>query len=539
MQSHNGEGNGIEQRCRLQVLDYDQRQANSRKREHQHRCRDGDGRRAQPVFCSRYGPRSVLRHGHLHGVPRYCEWPSAPANLPIGLCSGHGSGDRMSANFDVVVVGAGPGGMAAAAVASEAGRRVCLLDDNPASGGQIWRGLSLQTAAQHPHGKSYFAWMSRLRQSNCEVGQGWQAIDGSLRGETAGVLRLERDGEGREIRYNWLILATGARERFLPFPGWTLPGVFGVGGLQALVKSGLICNPDSSPKRVVISGSGPLLLAVAAGLQNAGARVETILEQAPLTRLAGFGVTLLGSPGKLAEGARYRLATRNSAYRTGSWVVRAEGRGRVEQVTATDGRKQWKIPCDWLATGFHLVPNLELPRLLGCRIHAGYVAVDALQQSSVERIACVGELTGIGGLEKAIVEGQIAGLAAAGQEHEARALIPRRQRLNRFAQRLDRAFALRPELSDLAEPDTTVCRCEDVEYAALESCSSWREAKIHTRCGMGACQGRVCGAAAEFLFGWQPSSARPPVFPAAVSTIAGEPIDPMAGTESEADVKLR
>ena len=131
------------------------------------------------------------------------------------------------------------------------------------------------------------------------------------------------------------------------------------------MKSGLICNPDSSPKRVVISGSGPLLLAVAAGLQNAGARVEPILEQAPLTRLAGFGVTLLGSPGKLAEGARYRLATRNSAYRTGSWVVRAEGRGRVEQVTATDGRKQWKIPCDWLATGFHLVPNLELPRLRG------------------------------------------------------------------------------------------------------------------------------------------------------------------------------
>jgi hypothetical protein len=178
---------------------------------------------------------------------------------------------------------------------------------------------------------------------------------------------------------------------------------------------------------------------------------------------------------------------------------------------------------------------LELPRLLGCRIHAGYVAVDSLQQSSVERVACVGELTGIGGLEKAIVEGQIAGLAAAGLEPEARALIPRQQRLNRFAQRLDRAFALRPELRSLAEPETTVCRCEDVDLAALKTCSSWREAKIHTRCGMGACQGRVCGAAAEFLFDWHSASARPPVFPASVSTLAGEAFEPAIGAENTSE----
>jgi NADPH-dependent 2,4-dienoyl-CoA reductase/sulfur reductase-like enzyme len=429
--------------------------------------------------------------------------------------------------------------MAAASVASEAGRRVCLLDDNPASGGQIWRGLSPQKAVHHPHGKSYSTWMSRLQNSNCEVWQGWQAIDGRPHGETAGVLRLERDGEARDILYSRLILATGARERFLPFPGWTLPGVFGVGGLQALVKSGLICKSGSSPKRVVISGSGPLLLAVAAGLQKSGARIETILEQAPLTRLAGFGVTLLSTPGKLVEGARYKLATIRSAYQTGSWIVRAEGRGRVESVTATDGRKQWKIPCDWLATGFHLVPNLELPRLLGCRIQAGYVAVNDMQQTSVQRVACVGELTGIGGLEKAIVEGQIAGLAAAGREPQAHSLVPQRQRLNRFAQRLDRAFALRPELRDLVEQETTVCRCEDVDYAALKNCSSWREAKIHTRCGMGACQGRVCGAAADFLFGWQSTSTRPPVFPASVSTLAEAPIDPMAGAEGGTEMKLR
>jgi hypothetical protein len=136
-------------------------------------------------------------------------------------------------------------------------------------------------------------------------------------------------------------------------------------------------------------------------------------------------------------------------------------------------------------------------------------------------VYCVGELTGIGGLEKALVEGQIAGWAASGREGEARRLLSERLRHHRFAKRLDRAFALRPELRALADASTLICRCEDVPFSALESSKSWREAKLHTRCGMGACQGRVCGAAAEILFGWDTANARPPILPATVSTIAG------------------
>ncbi len=420
----------------------------------------------------------------------------------------------MTDRFDVVVGGAGPGGMAAATVAAEAGRRVCLLDDNAAPGGQIWRGFRAETARKYPHGSAFLDWITRLRETKCAVWNGWQAVDCPR----AGVLRLERNGEGRNLEFGRLIVATGARERFLPFPGWTLPGVMGAGGLQAMVKAGL----DPQDKRVVVAGSGPLLLAVAAGLAGAGARIVGIYEQAPFAQLAGFGLTLLGHPGKLLEGARYRLKTLGAPYRTGSWVVRAGGRGRVESVTVTSGRKQWNVACDWLACGFHLAPNLELPRLLGCRVDRGYVAVDEMRQTSVPGVACVGELTGIGGLDKALVEGQIAGWAAAGREAEARALEPRLQKLQRFAVRLDRAFALRPELRRLAHAETLVCRCEDVEYAALKGCATWREAKLHSRCGMGACQGRVCGAAAEFLFGWEISGARPPLFPATVSTLATE-----------------
>jgi D-hydroxyproline dehydrogenase subunit alpha len=269
-----------------------------------------------------------------------------------------------------------------------------------------------------------------------------------------------------------------------------------------------------------LAGSGPLLLAVAAGLTKSGAKVEGIYEQAKLNRLAALSVSLLGMPAKLAEGARYRLRTLYAPYRTGSWVVRADGENRLHQVTVTDGRRQWTVACDWLGCGFHLVPNLELPRLFNCRITEGYVSVDELQQSSAPDVACVGELTGVGGLEKALLEGQIAGWATAGNNAKAQALAPRRKRLERFAARMDRAFALRPELRTLAEESTLVCRCEDVPHAALGQCGSWREAKQHTRCGMGPCQGRICGAATEFLFGWERTGIRPPVFPARVSSLA-------------------
>jgi D-hydroxyproline dehydrogenase subunit alpha len=419
--------------------------------------------------------------------------------------------DLRTAEFDVVVVGAGPGGMAAAAVAAEAGLAVCLLDDNLSPGGQIWRGYRAETAKKWPHGQVFLDWITRLQRSGCEVWSGSQVV-----GQPApNMLRLQRGDGECDVAYEKLIVATGARELFLPFHGWTLPGVMGAGGLQALVKSGL----DPRGKRVVLAGSGPLLLAVAANLQLAGARVQGVFEQAPLARLLPFSLRLLGQPSKLVEGLRYRVQTFSAPYRTGTWVVKAEGRGRVEHVTLSNGRRQWSVDCDWLGCGFHLVPNLELPRLLGCEIADGFVTVDDSRQSSVANVACIGELTGIGGVEKALIEGQIAGLAAAGREVDAERLRAKLQRQMGFVRGMRDAFALRAELRELATADTLVCRCEDVPLGALQFCKDWREAKLHTRCGMGACQGRICGTATEFLFGWKNAGVRPPVFPANVSTV--------------------
>jgi len=404
--------------------------------------------------------------------------------------------------------------MAAATVAAEAGCRVVLLDESPKPGGQIWRGADPAEPHHSPQGRRFALWFSRLRASGAEFQPGSAVVDQP----NPGVLRVERETGWQDVAYDRLILATGARELFLPFPGWTLPGVLGAGGLQALVKGGL---PVAGCK-VVVAGSGPLLLAVGAALASAGARVQGIFEQAPFSALARFGITLAGHPAKLAEGAKYRWQTLGSPYKPGWWVARALGERRLRAAVVSDGRAEREIPCEYLACAFHLTPNLELARLLSCRIEAGFVAVNSRQETSQSGVYCVGEATGIGGLEKALVEGRIAAWAAAGRLVEAGSLAAQARRHHRFARKLDQAFALRGELRGLAAPDTIVCRCEDVTRQALEGCATGRAARLHTRCAMGPCQGRVCGPATDFLFGWSAVSARPPVLPARVSTLAGD-----------------
>jgi NADPH-dependent 2,4-dienoyl-CoA reductase/sulfur reductase-like enzyme len=414
----------------------------------------------------------------------------------------------MSESFDAVVIGAGPGGLVAAATAAEAGMRVCLVDDNPSAGGQIWRA----GVTDHDATSRASQWLRCIERAGGQTRFGWRAV----LAPAPRVLRIEQSGQFADLDYGSLILATGARELFLPFPGWTLPGVYGAGGLQAFVKSGF----DIRGKRVVIAGTGPLLLAVGAHLRAAGTRILAIVEQAPTRRLARFSLTLLGGQaGKLLEGARYTLAIAGIPYRTGAWVTSASGRERVEKVTIRSGSHILEIETDMLAVGYHLVPNTELAQSMGCALESGYVRVDDLQQSSVEGVYCAGELTGIGGLDKAMTEARIAALAAAGQSQSARSLFSLRDRHLRFARNLAAAFALRDELRNLPTENTFVCRCEDVSYGALAHCHSWREAKLHTRCGMGPCQGRICAPSTEFLFGWRPPAPRPPLFPVEVGAL--------------------
>lgn len=410
---------------------------------------------------------------------------------------------------DVVVVGAGPAGMAAASTAARHGCTVCLVDDNGSCGGQIWRNYDGSVKAGHP--RSFTDLSQSLQSGRVD----FRTRTSVVAQPVPNILRVETAGAFEDIGYRKLILATGARERFLPFPGWTLPGVMGAGGLQAMVKAGLPIRG----KRVLLAGTGPLLLAVAASLAKRGAQVLGIFEQAALATLAGFCMQLLQHPGKIREGVAYRTMTMAVPFRTSSWVVRAEGENSLQSVNVSINGSIRNFDCDFLGCAFHLVPNLELPRLLSCAIQNGFVCVNRLQETSTKDICCVGELTGVGGLEKALCEGEIAGLVCAGRP--ASHLYRKRDRYLRFAKQLEETFALRPQLAKLAEPETFVCRCEDVSRRTLEGLHSWREAKLHTRCGMGPCQGRICGSAAEFIFGWDSEQVRPPVLPARVSTLAG------------------
>jgi len=270
---------------------------------------------------------------------------------------------------------------------------------------------------------------------------------------------------------------------------------------------------------VVVCGTGPLLPAVAAGLKGYGAKIISIAEQAPMGRVAEFGFALLRHPGKIIQGLGLGASIFGVPYRFGVWPVKADGEDSVRSVTLTDGRKTWTEECDYLACGFNLVPNVELPLAAGCELKNGYVRVDEFQGTCATNVFCAGEPTGIGGADCALIEGQIAGYSAIDQTPRAEDLFGQREAWHAFRAALAKAYALRDELKTLATNDTLLCRCEDVALSRARAFSGWREAKLLSRCGMGACQGRVCGAAAKFVLGWGMESVRPPVLPARVNSL--------------------
>ncbi|HXR96830.1 MAG TPA: FAD-dependent oxidoreductase [Terriglobales bacterium] len=398
---------------------------------------------------------------------------------------------------DLLIVGAGPAGLAAAAAASANGTGVTIVDDNPTPGGQIWRGGNPPIP-----NRVQFLPLTRV-------------VDAPQPGELTAI----RAGAIVRLRYKRLLLATGARERFLPFPGWTLPHVLGAGGLQALVKAGL----PIAGKRIVIAGTGPLLVAVAAYMRDHGASILALCDQASARDQAKFLAQLPFS--KWGQGLALARSLRGVRPRAGTWPIAAA----PGSVTLNTGRT---LPCDYVAVGYHLVPNTELAQLLGCATQNGFVVVNDRQQTTVADVYCAGEPTAIGGIDLAQAEGELAGLAIA-RAAVPHALLERREQFRRFAERLARVTELRPELRQLPKPETIICRCEDVTQSQLAGASGargeaaqgpapmndWRAAKLHTRCGMGPCQGRTCAPILEFLYGFAPPPPRPPIFPAPIATL--------------------
>ncbi len=408
---------------------------------------------------------------------------------------------------DIAILGAGPAGLAAALGAAASGRKVTLLDDNPVPGGQIWRdgpGVSLPKTAR------------KLRAAVSE-NPNIRVLNGArfIACPQPRTLQYERGHDSGILHWRRLILCCGARELQLPFPGWTLPGVTGAGGLQALLKQGL----SVAGERIVIAGSGPLLLATAASVRQAGGKVVAIIEQTPLHRALKFGAGLWRWPEKV----RQLVGLADYRWRPASQVSAALGDDRLTAVRIRHAGGERELTCDRLATGYGLIPNIEPALLFGCPLTGTAIAVDDYQQTGIPDIFAAGECTGVGGSELALAEGTIAGYAAAGDVARARSGFARRERWRRFARAAESAFTLTPQLGEICTPESLLCRCEEVATGAIGDAPDWYNAKMQHRCGMGACQGRICGAAARWLWGWPLSVPREPLSPTRIDTLANTP----------------
>ena len=419
--------------------------------------------------------------------------------------------------IDVLVVGAGPGGLAAARAARQSGAGVVLLDAADQVGGQFWRHPAAGQSG--PVDKRFAAlWQALADDPGCEIVTGAQVWSVARRDDAPPVVHVlvgAADGAGRAARVltaRALVLATGAHERTLPFPGWDIPGVFTAGAAQAMAKGERV----AVGRRVLVAGAGPFLLPVATSLLRLGARVVGVVEAGRWARLArGWSARpgLLHGKGLELFGYVRELARHRVPYWAGSAVVAAHGAERVAAVTVARLSPEWtplpgterRISVDAVCVSHGFVPRTEMGLASGCAAGPdGALLVDAAQRTTVRGVFAAGEVTGIGGADLALAEGVVAGRGAAGgvaSGAELRRLAARRG----FAARLEAAHGIRPGWAGWVTDDTIVCRCEEVTAGELRAAlvatgtRGLRSLKLTSRAGLGSCQGRMCGRSVEDL----------------------------------------
>ena len=476
----------------------------------------------------------------------------------------------MASDCDVAVIGAGAAGVAASVVAARSGCRVTLIDVGDRPGGQYYRGADV--SSRPSPGLDYAALASDLDLLVAANAVGYRPRTTAYALERAGGRLIVRTrGEARQGRLGRpagpdrhrddidvidagsVVLATGAFDRPLPFPGWTLPGVMTGGGAQSLVK-GQHVLPG---RRVVVAGTGPFLLAVAATLLEHGADVAAVVEAndpvaGGVRQVRGLSAGL----GKAGDLGRFiaALARHRVPYLRRHRIVEALGDDRVTAVRIARVDSHWHpipgtervIECDAVSVGFGFVAQLDLAAQLGARTIRGAdgglaVEVDDDQATSVPGLLAAGETTGIGGVEAARVEGLVAGATAAVMSDRASALAPaalervRREvaRWRRFASGLHATFPVRDGWVDSVRDDTLACRCEEVPVSRVRDSVALgardaRTVKLLSRAGMGWCQGRMCAAAVDGICGFDDiaslrgASYRPVAVPVPLGALAAE-----------------
>jgi D-hydroxyproline dehydrogenase subunit alpha len=435
----------------------------------------------------------------------------------------------MSGVIDVGVVGAGPAGLAAALAAGDLGCEVTLIDTRPGPGGQRYhqsllfpgaaRGAAAGVAEHLPPGLARIRQVRGVRHlAATTVGQAERGHDGVVTLWVGGP----EGGAETTVEVRAVVLATGSAELVLPFPGWDLPGVTTTGAAQALLEG----QGVTMDRRVLVAGSGPRLLPVAAGLAEAGVEVVAVLEAQPAA--AGEAAGLAAFPGEPQVAAGYAavLARHGVPVRNGHAVVACQGPDRVERAVIARLDEDWRpIPgsqheeiVDAVHVSFGFSPALDLPRALGCATvqhpsrPTAAVTCSADMATSVPGVFAAGEVTGVSGGDAAERQGFLAGASAAhylgrlgAVEYEARA-SPRRARLEdgrRLAAGVDQACPLRPGWLEWPDAGTVVCRCQETSWSEIGAAVAAGAQDVPTvreltGCGTGYCQGRVCGPAVQY-----------------------------------------
>lgn len=461
--------------------------------------------------------------------------------------------------LDLVIIGGGPAGMAAALEARRAGVSVTLLEERPTLGGQIYRPLpgayavrdERRACSEHRKGSRM---IGSVAESGVDVRTGvvvWGIWDRR-------IAYVGDESESGLIEARCIVLATGARDRPVAFPGWTLPGVLTAGAAKSFVAKQLVLPGE----RILMAGSGALALAFSAQLLDFGADIVEVHEAAgpprpgPLLRLVASA-----DPTILVEAARYRarLLRRRIPLHYRSIIVRAEGEGEVQAAVVAAVDPDWRvipgtersIPVDTVLLGYGLETSTELSRLCGADHHydealGGWVPVrDGWMRTTAPGVLAVGDGSGVMGSVNAELEGQLAGIAAtmdlgrlstSDADERARPVRRRIGRVQRFQAALRDLYPIGPGIHELATDDTVVCRCEEVTHATLttaieEGAEEPGIVRARTRIGMGRCQGRNCAnhvAAAiarhdgHSIDQVGPLSVRPPVKPVPLAAIAAE-----------------
>ncbi|MEO6712247.1 MAG: FAD-dependent oxidoreductase [Mycobacteriales bacterium] len=430
---------------------------------------------------------------------------------------------------DVVVVGAGPAGMHSALAAARTARDVVLIDSGPAVGGQYYRhpadGSSLHIGAPIDRRHDTLVRLrAELEASTAVTVLPSTTVWHAAAADVGAVLHLAPVGGGQtsSLQARAVVLAPGAYDLALPIPGWTLPGVMTAGGAQAMLKGhGALLG-----RNVVVAGTGPFLVSVAAALAGAGATVAGVFEANRPTRWARHLPAVAVSPDKLLEGARLaRLLRRHRVpVHFGHVVTQVLGTDAVEAVVVerSDHRgsnrssSAREIAVDAVCLGWGFLPQVELAVALGCDTHldrsglAVVVRVDGDQRTSRPGVFAAGEITGIGGADLSAVEGRIAGLAAAASLQGTPPVVRRvtraeRARRRHFAAALSDAYPLPRDWTSWLHSDTVVCRCEEVPRASIDEsihrlgASDVASVKSLCRTGMGYCQGRMCDFAVRTI----------------------------------------